>query len=40
LLRPPVGLIGVAPLALFALVLVVTGGLRPEPAPKGEARAS
>jgi CAAX protease family protein len=29
LLRPPVGLIGVAPIAVLAIVLVVTGRLRP-----------
>jgi membrane protease YdiL (CAAX protease family) len=30
LLRPPVGVIGVAPIALLAVVLVVTGRLRPD----------
>jgi membrane protease YdiL (CAAX protease family) len=30
LLRPPVGVIGVAPIAVLALVLVVTGRLRPD----------
>ena len=30
LLRPPVGVIGVAPIAVLALTLVVTGRLRPD----------
>lgn len=33
LLRPPLGLIGVAPAAVLALILLVTGRLNPVPAP-------
>jgi membrane protease YdiL (CAAX protease family) len=32
LLRPPFGLIAVAPIAVFALVLLLTGRLKPAPA--------
>jgi membrane protease YdiL (CAAX protease family) len=39
LLRPPVGLIGVIPLAVLALVLVVTGGVRAERPGTEQSRA-